>query len=679
MSVNIGPRIAVDGYSEYKKNMDNVVSQVKALQSEMKATATSWDNATKAMDKHKSATANLNAQIDAQRKIVEQNRKMLEKTVQAYGEGSTEANKYRTALANSQSVLNQLEKNLDKNGEATEEYTKSLEDNKKAVDDTTKSHEGLVNVLKGVGTAFVGIVASAGAMAVELGKSVVQSYAEFEQLEGGVKKLFGDDMASTVIANANKAFATAGLDANAYMETVTGFSASLISSLGGDTKKAAELADKAIIDMSDNANTFGTDMQSIQNAYQGFAKGQYNMLDNLRLGYGGTKTEMERLLKDAEKLSGQKFDLSNYGDIIEAIHIVQEDMNIAGATAKEATTTIEGSLSALQSSFANLITGFGNANADINQLVTDVATNFQNVFNNIAPIIENIVASLPALIQGLMPIITDMLPTILQTATSLFTEVLNGLVSALPMLIPVIVEATNVIVAALIDNLPAIIDGAIQLVIALADGISENLDTLIPAIVSAIVTITTALIEHLPELIASGIQLIIALASGLIQAIPQLVKELPKIISAIKNTFANTDWKSIGRDIIEGIKNGVTRFATNLYNSVKEVANKVVDKAKSVLGINSPSKVFAEQVGKFIPEGISLGIDKNVPAMLKDAEKQFSMLETTLPTATNSSTMNYGGFVINVNAQDGQSARQIADEVMDLIQMKVSRKEAVFG
>ena len=223
--------------------------------------------------------------------------------------------------------------------------------------------------------------------AVALGKAVLTAYGDYEQLVGGIDTLFKDSSAEMQKYAAN-AYKTAGLSANEYMETVTGFSASLIQSLGGDTEAAVKYADMAITDMSDNANKMGSDMASIQTAYQGFAKQNYTMLDNLKLGYGGTKTEMERLLADAGKIAGVKFDITSYADVVEAIHIMQESMGIAGTTALEAEETIQGSISAMSSAWANMLVGFGNVDADMEQLTTNLVEAFGNVVTNIVPIIQ---------------------------------------------------------------------------------------------------------------------------------------------------------------------------------------------------------------------------------------------------------------------------------------------------
>ena len=288
-------------------------------------------------------------------------------------------------------------------------------------------------------------------------KATLEAYGDYEQLVGGVEKLFGEENSRTIIDNAQNAFRTAGLSANEYMETVTSFSASLISSLGGDTAEAAEIADIAIRDMSDNANVFGSDMASIQAAYQGFAKGQYTLLDNLKLGYGGTKTEMERLIKDANLLKeaqGEMGDLTieSYSDIIEAIHLVQTEMNITGTTAKEAAGTIQGSLGSLKASVKNLWTAFGDPTADIKKQTQEVVDSFKDVVTNIAPVVEQFSEVLPIAISEFTASLPELMPTITGIFNNLVDagfELAKGLVNALPSLL----EEVPTMVSNLLQNI----------------------------------------------------------------------------------------------------------------------------------------------------------------------------------------------------------------------------------
>ena len=375
----------------------------------------------------------------------------------------------------------------------------------------------------------------------------VKGYSDYEQLAGGVETLFKKSSQS-VINNASKAYQTAGMSANEYMETVTGFSASLLQSLGGDTQKAAEKADMAIRDMSDNANKMGTDITSIQNAYQGFAKQNYTMLDNLKLGYGGTKEEMERLLSDAEKISGIKYDVSSYSDIVDAIHVVQTEMDITGTTAKEASATIQGSIQSAKSAWQNLITGLADDNANLDELVNNFFNSIVTVGENIIPRISVILNGITGLIQKLAPKIIEALPGVLNT---LLPEIVKGaqallqaFVSVLPQLVKLIMDLMPDIIKAFQSIFKAIVDALPQLI----DAIVSALPTLIPQIVSAVVAMAVYLMKNidkiiqpiinkLPEIIISVVDALITnlpiLIDGVISLVLGLVKAIPKIILGI--------------------------------------------------------------------------------------------------------------------------------------------------
>ena len=443
-------------------------------------------------------------------------------------------------------------------------------------------------LLKGIGTFAKWGAAAATAAATAtaaLVKSAVTAYSDYEQLVGGVETLFKDS-ASEVQKYAANAYQTAGLSANEYMETVTGFSASLLQSLDGDTKAAAEKANVAITDMSDNANKMGTSMESIQNAYQGFAKQNYTMLDNLKLGYGGTKEEMQRLLEDAEKLSGQKFDLSSYADIVDAIHVVQKEMGISGitaeeaaeavkngsmtqeeafnamgTTAKEAATTIQGSVNMTKAAWQNLVVGIADDTQDFDVLVNNFVESVTTAGNNILPRVEIALKGVGTLVEKLAPIIAKTVPNIVSTTlpsmikagTSMIRALLDGLLKAVPELIPCFKDIINQLIEVIVDNLPLIIEAAVTIAGAIVSGLVEalpdildagieliqslaqGLTTGIPTILSTAITIVSqlasTLIQNVPQIVQTGIQLLLGLANGILQAVPQLLQELPGIIT----------------------------------------------------------------------------------------------------------------------------------------------------
>lgn len=429
---------------------------------------------------------------------------------------------------------------------------------------------------KAVGAASVAAVGAAATGITSLTTQAVQAYGSYEQLVGGVNKIFGDS-ADQVMANADRAFTTAGMSANQYMETVTSFSASLIQSLGGDTVKAAEYADMAIADMSDNANTFGTDISSIQNAYQGFAKQNYTMLDNLKLGYGGTKSEMERLIADAAALSDEfevQYDeagnlVYGYGDIVEAIHIVQENMQITGTTAKEASDTIQGTAGSLQAAWQNLVIGLGDANADLAPLIDNVVQSALQMVNNIKPIAIQAVQGISALIEGFAPVLAQELPPLimelLPTLANAIVMLINAVTSVLPQLIgailpPLLQAVTGVIMAllqalpqvlsvlseqlpvilqqiipAILSLLPLLIQTGIEFILAIAQGLADNIDLLMGAVMSVIHYLVDELLtpENIALFITTANQIILALAEGIIENIPEILGAIVVLIANI--------------------------------------------------------------------------------------------------------------------------------------------------
>lgn len=508
--------------------------------------------------------------------------------------------------------------------DAAGDARKSVSEMGDAAEESGGKFEKLGGVLKGVGATVAAFSAAAAAGAVALGKEVVSSFADYEQLVGGVDTLFGD--ASKTVQNfAANAFQTSGMAANDYMELVTSFSASLIQSLGGDTAAAAVAADTAITDMADNSNKMGTSLESIQNAYRGFSMQNYTMLDNLKLGYGGTQDEMERLLSDAEKLSGVKYDISSFADITEAIHVVQTEMGITGTTAKEAAETISGSWSSTKSAVQNLITGLGRSDADLGMLVGNVVENFGNVVDNVVPVIENMVNQMPAVMDALIPAIGEMLPKLLGVVEKLFGEVLNTLLILVPEIIPVVVSAITTIAETIVANLPLIIDAGLELigglfggivdalpmlaeaavtiVSTLATNLGESLPTIIPTVIEAIGTVVTTLLDNLPLLLDAGMQLLMGLAQGLVDALPMLIEQLPSIITGIVNFVAENLPLIVetGISILIQLAGGIIQAIPQLVAQLPAIISAIVGGIGALMG-------SIVEVGKNIVTGIWDGI-----------------------------------------------------------------------
>lgn len=687
MAVNIGPKIGVDGEAEYRRQINQIIQQSKTLESQMKLVASSFTSATSAEEKNAKTASVLTKQIEVQRDRVKLLAEQTGKAAAKYGESDAKTQKWQQALNEATASLNKMQNELRDTSRGVEDLGEDMDVGKsKALSfgDVLKANLASEFIVSGIKAMASAIKEAASALA-ELGKQSIMGFAEQEQLIGGVDTLFKKSSAQ-VQQYANEAYKTAGLSANEYMETVTSFSASLLQSMGGDTQAAAEKANRAITDMSDNANKMGTDMTSIQNAYQGFAKQNYTMLDNLKLGYGGTKQEMERLLADAEKFSGIKYDISSYADIVDAIHVVQTEMGITGTTAKEAATTIQGSSAAMKSAWSNLLTGMSNENLNLDKLVQNVIDSVNTFADNLIPRLQ---IMLPRFAEGLNKLVTGLIPYVgpaLELLLPSLVQGIGGLVSGIVQALPTAVEAITAVIPMLVEQLtillPQIISAGVEIIAALASGIGENLPTLIPAVVDAIITITEGLLDHIDLLIIAAGQLIVGLAEGLIKAIPRLIERLPEIIGAIVNGLLKglAAIGEVGLELVKGLFNGISNAATWLYEKVKGWAASVVGWIKDFFGIHSPSKVFADEVGKFIPPGITLGVEQAMPrAMRAMGDELAALTDIPLPGAGSTTTTNMGGVVLNVYGAEGQDVNALADAVMYRLQSAVERREAVFA
>ena len=573
----------------------------------------------------------------------------------------------------------------------------------------------------------IGIVGAAkiGQTIVKGISSAMSEGAELEQSIGGIETLFKES-SDVVIQNAQNAFKTAGLSADEYMKSVTGFSASLLQGLGGDTQAAANIADMALTDMSDNANKMGTDMELIQNTYQGFAKQNYTMLDNLKLGYGGTKTEMERLLADAQAFSGVKYDINNLADVYSAIHVIQGEMDITGTTAKEASATFAGSLAAVKASVSNLA-GYMATGQDIgpaiNNLIETASTFF---FDNMLPMLGNILSEVPSILStvidkvkpyitengmvlvetliigyqekvpemyalvgellgNIMDTITNNLPGILEKGKEIITNLVNGFLEKLPESInrvgefvtqvvnfigtnlPKFISAgsdilTNIlngimeklpdiagtietvfgnIVTAIAENLPGILRAGADILLNLIDGIVQNFPEIAKTAGSMIINMLAAIAKELPGVLESGMEIIGELIAGIIKAVPELLSSIPGILSDLGEAFMEKDWGKIGRDIIDGLINGIKNAATSVGNAIKEVATDALNAAKEALGIHSPSRKF-KWIGEMCIEGFNGPLEDYNP---------YDTLQKSMKTNANALQTSFGA--TNVQETNG--------------------------
>lgn len=657
---------------------------IRESNSEFRAAAAGLDDWTK-------SETGLNAKIKSLNQITEIQRKKVDALQNEYNNliangldpTSKQAVDLRTKINNETAALNKNEVELRKQTTALNDLGNETKKAGNATDETSGKFSKLGEVAKGAAKVALAAVGATAAAVGALVKQAVESYAEYEQLVGGVDTLFGSASAE-VQKKADNAYKTAGMSANEYMETVTGFSASLIQSLGGDTEKAAKYADMAITDMSDNANKMGTDMSLIQNAYQGFAKQNYTMLDNLKLGYGGTKEEMERLLEDASKISGIKYDISSYADIVDAIHVVQTEMGITGTTAKEASTTIQGSISSMKSAWQNLLTGLADENADLDVLVTNMIESVGTVVENVLPkisvaaegivsIIQNLIPQIPPLIEQLLPplldgalsliqglvtilpeitsTITGMLPSVLTSLVGMTPEILTSIITIITSLLnsitgmlPTIVEAIMQVVPQLITSLvaatPQLLEAAIQFLLAIVEAVPTIITSLVDALPLIVSTIISTLLSNLPMLQNAAFQLFF----GIIKAIPEIIvalsKEVPNIIKGITDGLVKgiPELMKTGGNMLKGLFDGLLDI-TAIGNAVKKLFNGIVGGLKEKFGIHSPSKVMADIIGKNLALGIGSGFEKNIGAVNREISK----------------SLNFDDASVNINANGAKS------------------------
>ena len=560
MAADIGPKIGIDGEKEFRDALKSMGQQLKTLGTEMRAVTSAFDVDNDSQKKLASQSDILSRQLEVQQQRITEIQKALNYARQNYAENSNEVQRWQQSLNNATADLNNTKKQLN-------DLEHGVDDVGDAMDDAGQKTLSLGDILKAnlLSDAIMAGIKAVASGIKSLVSGAVESYGEYEQLVGGVETLFGTS-AQKVQDYASSAYKTAGLSANEYMETVTSFSASLLQSMGNDTEAAAEKANLAITDMSDNANKMGTDMSSIQNAYQGFAKQNYTMLDNLKLGYGGTKEEMERLIADANALNAAQgnytnYSIESYADIVDAIHTVQTEMGITGTTALEASTTIEGSINAMKSAYANFVTGLGDQNADIGALTEQLIESAGTVAENVLPVIENVVESIVKAVQE------------------------QG-----------------------------------------------------PEMISKFVAYAT---EKLPDVLKLGLQLVLSLVKGLAQNLPQLVQGTLKMVDTIVKAFVDSlpDIIEVGRDIVRGVWEGIAALGSWLYDKVSGFFGGIVDGVKGMLGIHSPSRVFAG-IGKNMALGLGEGFDKQMQGVS-------ASIQSAIPTPTVDTVYNAAAGMVN--------------------------------
>lgn len=561
----------------------------------------------------------------------------------------------------------------------TSEYENGLDDASKNTSNfADKLKTGLATAAK-VGAAA--LTAAATGVAA-LTKASIDQYAEYEQLIGGVDTLF-KEASDTVQQYAANAFQTAGMSANEYMDTVTSFSASLIQSLEGDTAAAAEYANQAITDMSDNANKMGTSIEMIQNAYQGFAKQNYTMLDNLKLGYGGTQAEMYRLMEDAEKL-GAKFNsefyltskgqfVADFADITTAIHVIQTEMGITGTTAAEAASTIQGSVASAKAAWTNLMTGIADENADLDTLISQFVTSAETAAGNIIPRVTQILSGMGAAIEQLAPIlatevprlITAVLPSLVSAGAQLLVGLVTGLVSAVPQLVAAVPGIISAVVESLTASGPALLAAGVALMTMLTNGVGNGIPEFVAKLPEIVDNFLNFISEHLPEILAKGVETLNSFVTGILNEIPGMLAQLPAIITSFVSFVVENLPKIVqagmdilgnlvigiidnlpeignavgqimaaivqgiidllgavidaGKQIVAGIWQGITSMGSWITEKVTGFFGGIIDGVKDFLGIHSPSTVFAD-MGRNMALGLGEGWDNEYDRIRRNIE-----------------------------------------------------------
>lgn len=687
MATSFGGTVKLTGESEYRKALRDITTNLKEVSSELKLTNTQFASGDKTIKETKTAYTNMNTTIQEQKEKINSLRTALLETEKEYGSNNEKVKTFKTQLNNAETQLAQMEN-------ATEKSNKELKEMKNGFDDAGQGAIKFGDLLKAnvlgdfitSGLKAMGsVIKQVGVTLLSVGKDALDSYADYEQLVGGVETLFKDN-ANVVEQYANNAYKTAGLSANDYMETVTSFSASLLQSLNGDTAKAADVSNRAIVDMADNANKMGTDMVSIQNAYQGFAKQNYTMLDNLKLGYGGTKEEMQRLIKDASKMKDVQKELGvtvdsssmSFGNIVNAISVMQKKMDIAGTTSKEASTTIQGSVSSMKSAWQNMLTGIATGNAEnignlINNLVDSVLTAGQNILPRVQEIANGVIEVIPQLLSNIrqnMPFILEagvqIINTLIEgirqnlysnengmgiiaTAITIMETFFNGIIELLPNIvrlggeillgfisgisesIPDLLDtAINIIfelVDELLDNFDVIVDTGIELISSLIFGIVDALPQLIEKAPEIIEKLVQAIADNLPKILQAGVTLITKMGEGLIKAVPQLISKIPEIMGSLVKGFKNyfSNMKDVGKNLVSGIWEGIKNAKNWLLNKVKEWCGNILNGIKSFFGIHSPSKVFKDEIGT----NLALGVGEGFSNTMKDVSTE---MKTAIPT-----------------------------------------------
>ncbi len=661
MADNFGLKIGVEGEKEFKKALADINQSFKVLGSEMKLVESEFGKNENSIQSLTAINEVLTKQINAQKDKIETLQKALKNAADSFGENDRRTQNWAVQLNNAKAELKGMERELSQSAEEADKLGDELKKSGNEAEDCGGKFDKLGGILKGVGAVMGTVAIAAGAAAFKLGKEVVQQFGELEQNLGGSEAVFGE-YAASIQKTGEEAYKNLGISQSEYLATANKMGA-LFQGSGIEQQKSLELTEKAMQRAADMASVMGIDMSMAMESVAGAAKGNFTMMDNLGVAMNATNIEAYALAK------GLDFTWNTATQAEKAEVAMQmffeNTQQYAGNFARESTQTISGSIGLMQAALGSFTAGLGNADADMTNLTQNLVDAFQAVVKNIVPVIENIVSALPMAMDAILSAIGELLPTLLGTVTELFDQVLEAVLSLLPELIPATVDAILTIAHALINNLPLLIDAAALLVAALVEGIGTALPELIPATVGAIFTIVQGLLDNidqilvaaftiiqglaegllnalpllmdalpqiitsiidfitdnLPAIISMGIQLTARLAVGLLQALPQLVAKLPEIIAAIVLGLGKAVGSvfEIGKNIVFGLWDGIKSMGTWLGDRIRDFFSGIVDGAKNLLGIHSPSTVFAG-IGENMGAGIGIGFNQVMDKVIKDMQ-----------------------------------------------------------
>ena len=675
MADDFGLKIGVEGEREFKAALKNINQQFKVLGSEMKLVESRFDKQDRSVTSLTSRNEVLNRQISEQKEKIELLRRALENAAESFGENDCRTQQWTVQLNNAEAELNNMERELKNNEKAIDGVGDEFQDAEQKADgfgdevedaadqsDRAKARfEKLGGVLKGVGAAVGSVLVAAGTVAYQLGKAVVEQFGELEQNLGGSEAVFGE-YAASIQKTGEDAYKNLGVSQSEYLAAANKMGA-LFQGVGVDQQTSLELTEKAMQRAADMASVMGIDTSAALEAVTGAAKGNFTMMDNLGVAMNATSIQAYAVAK------GLDFTWSSATQAQKAEVAMQmffeNTEQYAGNFARESSETITGSIGMMKAAASSWVAGLGNAEADTQSLTRNMIDAFKTVMTNVTPVLENIVKALPEALDAVFSEISTLLPSMLGTVTSIFKQLLNMLIQLLPELIPVAVDAVMTIIWAIVDNLPLLVDTAVQLILALVDGIGQALPELIPAIVEAVILIVSSLLSNIDQIIEAGMSILFGLIEGIVNALPALVEALPQLITAIVEFFienlpeilylgvqaigaliqgivgaiprlsstmpqvvssitsgiskAVSSVTQIGRNIVQGLWQGIQSMGQWIQDKIGSLFRSVVDGAKSVLGIHSPSTVFAG-----IGENMGLGLGSGFTDAMAGVEKDIT-------------------------------------------------------